>query len=325
MDAVKIWFTDFWPGFNPRANFLVDAISAEIPIQFDSDNPDFLFHSCFGSDHRKHDCVRIFFTGENLRPDFNLCDYAIGFDHLILEDRYIRYPLYLTEGNLVEDIACHRPAADGSTLAGRGFCTFIYSNGNADPIRDRFFHRLSEHRLVTSLGRHLRNDESFARVGDADWVTTKISVMRDYNFAIAFENSSTPGYTTEKILHAFAARCIPIYWGNPKAALDFNPRAFVNRHEFPDDESCVAHILELADDAPRMLEMLNEPVFAAANDPFAHRSALVQFLSHILLQNPQAARRRTRYGRMQIYEKQTAPRPKSWISRLNAKRKEIRK
>ncbi|MGL2559712.1 fucosyltransferase, partial [Helicobacter pylori] len=37
---------------------------------------------------------RVFYTGENEVPNFNLFDYAIGFDELDFRDRYLRMPLY---------------------------------------------------------------------------------------------------------------------------------------------------------------------------------------------------------------------------------------
>ena len=40
------------------------------------------------------DCVVFFVTGEDECPNFNLCDYALGFEHLEYGDRYLRFPLY---------------------------------------------------------------------------------------------------------------------------------------------------------------------------------------------------------------------------------------
>jgi alpha(1,3/1,4) fucosyltransferase len=31
----------------------------------------------------------------------------------------------------------------------------------------------------------------------------------------------SPGYVTEKLFHAKAAGCVPIYWGAPDVELDF--------------------------------------------------------------------------------------------------------
>jgi alpha(1,3/1,4) fucosyltransferase len=47
-------------------------------------------------------------------------------------------------------------------------------------------------------------------------VKNKLEVLRHYKFCICFENGrDISGYITEKILDAFAAGCIPVYWGAP--------------------------------------------------------------------------------------------------------------
>jgi len=46
-------------------------------------------------------------------------------------------------------------------------------------------------------------------------VLNKYDVMKDYKFAICFENArDIDGYVTEKIFDAYKAGCVPIYWGN---------------------------------------------------------------------------------------------------------------
>ena len=305
--TIRIWFADFWPGFDPDDNFIGAAIPSEMPVVLDAVNPDILFYSCFGNSHRSYDCVRVYYTGENLRPDFNLCDYGIGFDHMEFEDRYIRFPLYLSNSDAVDAVVHRRDPVDRRFIEKREFCNFIYSNGNADPVRDRFFQLMSERRKVQSLGRHLRNDDRLDRMIDSHSVAAKTRIMREFNFSIAFENSFTSGYTTEKILDAFVSRTIPIYWGNPRVGDEFNPDAFVNRHAFADDESCISHVLAIASDEERMIEMLNKPVFARGYDPLERTRALSRFLGNIMRRSPEDARRRARYGRILLYEKQTAP------------------
>jgi hypothetical protein len=41
----------------------------------------------------------------------------------------------------------------------------------------------------------------------------KQQTLRVYNFVIAFENTDHPGYITEKIVDAFKAGTVPLYWG----------------------------------------------------------------------------------------------------------------
>jgi GR25 family glycosyltransferase involved in LPS biosynthesis len=56
----------------------------------------------------------------------------------------------------------------------------------------------------------------------------KHTFLKSYRFCLAYENESTPGYTTEKLLHAKAAGCVPIYWGDPKVGRDFDIKGFLN-------------------------------------------------------------------------------------------------
>lgn len=35
----------------------------------------------------KYDCIKIFFTGEEQSPDFNIADYAVGYDDIRFGDR----------------------------------------------------------------------------------------------------------------------------------------------------------------------------------------------------------------------------------------------
>ena len=61
----------------------------------ESDNPDFLFCSVgYSAERFNYNCARIFLTGENIVPDFNCVDYAIGFNYFSFGDRYKRIPLY---------------------------------------------------------------------------------------------------------------------------------------------------------------------------------------------------------------------------------------
>src|SRR5665647_294033 len=93
--TIKIYFSDFWKGFDMQDNFLTLRLKLHFNVIIDT-NPDYLFYSLNGNNHlRYNDCVKIYFTGENDAPDFNLCDYAIGFPHITFEDRYLRLPLFV--------------------------------------------------------------------------------------------------------------------------------------------------------------------------------------------------------------------------------------
>jgi hypothetical protein len=92
-------------------------------------------------------------------------------------------------------------------------------------------------------------------------VADKMAFLRRYKFSIAFENSQHPGYTTEKILHALTAGSIPIYWGNPRIAEDFNPRAFINCHDYRNMQDVVAAVRAVDEDENLYRAFLAEPYF----------------------------------------------------------------
>ena len=147
MKPLKIKFVDFWGDFNPHSNFIVDALKENYELVW-SDSPDYLFFSTFGYAHLRYNCVKIMFVGENIVPDFNLCDYAMGFDFLNFGDRYMRLPLFLIRDNFKE-LSMAKGFSPEKVLD-RKFCSIVVSNSQvSNPIRERFFFPLA-FRIQTS-------------------------------------------------------------------------------------------------------------------------------------------------------------------------------
>lgn len=262
---------------------------------------DYLFFSPFTPDHHAAgpDVVKILFSGENICPDFNACDYAMSSEYLDYGDRHLRIPLYAADP--AAGALAARPALTAGDLARKtGFCNFIYSNSTfADPTRERFFHALNAAAPVVSAGQHLRNDDSLAqRKPGADWGAEKRALMAGFRFTVAMENSEQAGYVTEKIADAFLARTVPVYWGDPRVAEEFNPAAFLHLRDHAGDAEAVAAILALDHAPERLLAMLNAPVFPGGIDRVAaYLAAARAFLEDIFARPLAEARRRPRYGR----------------------------
>ena len=214
----------------------------------DSDG-DICLYSCFGSSHRTFPGCKVFVTGENRRHDFRDADFCIGFDH-VHDNRYLRYPLWAWYGR-TEDL--RRPYGENITQEKTEFCAFVVSNPS-NPIRNRIFKELSRHRYVHSAGQVFNNDPSL-RSTSAGQSGPAVEYMRRFQFTIAAENSAFPGYTTEKLLQAFVAGSIPIYWGDPLVDYDFNPRAFINFADYGSVGGLVQVVLELAEDPAAMDQM----------------------------------------------------------------------
>ena len=304
MQKIRIAFFDFPGPCNP--DVILTLLRKHFEVVVDETNPDYVFYSVFGNRYLDFpDSVRIFFTGENVHPDFNLCDYAFGFDWLKLEDRYCRCPNYMLYGEF-EQLRRH-PIIDDpkQTLREKTrFCNFIYSNSKAHPYREELFHRLNKYKQIDSAGIHLNN--TGFKVGSPSLGVSatedKMNFQRECKFSIAIENSSSIGYTTEKLVHGLAADTIPIYWGNPEVGREFNTRRFINCHEYDSIEHVIDRIKEIDRDDDLYTRMLSESVFNNnIIPPSLLEETLVAQLHHIFSENDGGARR-NRHVWGKIYE-----------------------
>ena len=73
-------------------------------------------------------------------------------------------------------------------------------------------------------------------------IPEKMNVLKQYRFAIAYENSAETGYVTEKLWDCFAAGAVPIYWGAPNIAEIVPPDCFIDRRKFSSDEELLAFL-----------------------------------------------------------------------------------
>lgn len=279
MKTIKVDFCSFWSGFDKKHNTIIYILKEKYDVIIDEEKPDYLFYSSFNKDFLKYDCIKIYYTGECIVPDFNLCDYAIAFEELNFGDRYLRVPLYkmFSYRPTYETLLNHTVEKSEKT----DFCGFVVSNDRGSKMRFRMFELLSKYKKVDSGGRYMNN------VGGP--VRDKLEFDRRHKFSICFENCSHIGYTTEKIMEAFAADTIPIYWGNPDIGKEFNTKAFVNVHEYPSLEAVVERIIEIDNHKELYDSMKREPIVKDA-DPYL--DSLRAFLYKIFDQDKEDARRR---------------------------------
>ena len=242
-NKIKIDFSDFWGGFNKTDNYFYNLLKEEFDIEI-SNQPDYLFFSIFGNSHQNYKCKKIFYTGENIAPPMNYCDWSFSFDYLD-DPRNYRLPHYLLYDGYYE---LERPKVIEESMANRNFCNFVASNGNCQE-RNWFVQELSKYKKVDSGGRFMNN------IGYA--VTDKRKFQSEYKFSVAFENNAYRpqhiGYTTEKIMEPMTVNSIPLYWGNPKIDLEFNPKSFVNFYDFNSFDQMIEYIIELDKDDSKYL------------------------------------------------------------------------
>ena len=305
MKHIVIGFEDVSKDFNPLNNVIFRLLSKDYDVEIadlstaeGKASVQYLFYSAFGNHYLDYHCIRIFVTGENLCPNFNLCDYALGFERMDFEDRYLRFPIFLWDqyAKDYELIESTRKALLDKTPEKRKFCAMVVSNNNfANDMRKNLFDGLSKYKRVDSGGKAYNN------IGKPEGVADKAEFLSGYKFSIASENSTYSGYCTEKLMQAFSAGNVPIYWGDPKVSSEFNKNAFIDCTGLTIDEA-VKKVEEIDKDDDKYLSMLSEPALLDSDYKIKMEQKLSSWLRNIIDQDYEKARRIPRQGKMAVYE-----------------------
>jgi len=277
--VLHVLFTDMWSDFNVEHNTFTLALEAALDLEVRGysletlvpwEKHDIHIFGPFGSSWKKINGPKIHFTGENTEPILGV--FNIGFQN-IRDPMYLRMPLWMFEVDwfgadlqklqnplvLPIETCTECPYLE---LKRQKFCAFIVSNPK-NPVRNEAFHALNKYKSVDSAGRLFNTvgDQLFAGLGGGGGELIKHIFLKDYRFCLAYENEMGDGYVTEKLLHAKAAGCIPIYWGSPSAVTDFNPKGFINASKCLNQEEMVAMVKELEEDPVKWKEMASIPLF----------------------------------------------------------------
>ena len=83
MKEIRLGFSDT---FSTAINFFTEALGRRFKIIRDDENPDYLIYGegVYGQNHRRFgpEVTKIFYTGENVRPPWGECQFAMTFDHV---------------------------------------------------------------------------------------------------------------------------------------------------------------------------------------------------------------------------------------------------
>ena len=313
---IKVAFVDFEPGFVPEKSLLYRILLQNYQVEL-SKKPDYVFYSSYGERHLRYDCIRIFYTREDISPDFNFCDYAIGLDYITLGDRYFRFPAYyLDRGTfgLMND----KTYFTSDNIRSKGcFCGFWYRSDESTPERELFFERLSQYKEIDAAGELHNSLEGV--------VSEKGPFLANCKFSIAFESCSQPGHTSDVLMQAFAAQTIPIYWGNPFIGREFNTQAFVNCHDFHSWSEVIEAVRRIDGSDELYLKMMRTPALTGPERDIDRMEENLQaFLRSIFDQPLERARRRSRSAARTAFEKRARRKdilyrssPSAWLERLS--------
>lgn len=301
MKEIKIGFIDFWASFDIYDNMFIDSLSKSNKVRIVSpEDADYVFYSLFSRNYLQlsRDKIFVFYTPENYIPDFNICDYAIGYDLLEFGDRYLRMPYYVNKKyRQIVELAEHKHELIDPEEFEKlkvNFCSFTVTNEKwVNSPRCYFFDLLSQYKKVDSGGRWKNN------IGGP--IENKFEFDQSHKFSIAFENSSRLGYTTEKLVEAFAAKTVPIYYGDPSIEVYFNTKAFVNVHDFQSLSEVVDAIKIIDNDKELYMSYINQPIYKQGQPTCSeYLNRLDSFLENIVSQPLELAKRRNDSARGMI-------------------------
>ena len=288
---IKISFSDFWQypvPFEPQNNFFVHALrrALEGVEVVEPSACDVLIYGPFGESHRQvRDCLKIFYTGENLPPDYRCCHYALTFSPDPCGGRNLRLPLwyhYIDWFNVQSYGSPHWLIPPGmlngserfSTQVPDRFCAIVYGK----PVRSRelAIQALDRYKTVDVYGKAKRATP----LPDGEFA--KLQALSAYRFSLCYENSIAEGYHTEKLLHGKVAGGIPIYYGHASVASDFNPACCIQAASMPLDE--LVDVIRRIDHSPSAYrQLVEQPLFSCMPD----LAALIESLSRLVRSAPE--------------------------------------
>jgi GR25 family glycosyltransferase involved in LPS biosynthesis len=280
--TIRIGFSDMWPGFNYDVNFFTDALRHSIGVRKDTitirgeeysatgEAPHLVIFGPYSTNWKQIPATipKVFFSGENWGPlhDSSVRLYLTSSREE--DETHVRIPTWMTfidwfSGSTELPIGCEDnpirlPLSLAMTphpvgLKDRAeFCAFVVSNPIC-AMRNETYHVVNQYKTVNSGG-HLYNniggplELKYAGGGCGD--ISKHQFFANHRFTISFENSQSPGYITEKVLHAKMAGCIPLYWGDAETDTDFVPGSIVNLSHVSDPEKVLSilQVLESRED-----------------------------------------------------------------------------
>ena len=263
---IKVCFSDFWTPFDQNNNFFINILkeSFENVKVVNPEDSDIMFFSCFGNENSLYkNCKKIFFTGENESPNFKKCDYSLTFGFDNYEGKNFRLPLWYLYIDWFKVGTYDNPQwlipeeylygeNEFTKKEKNNFCSIVY--GKQIGSRINAIKNISRYKKVDVFGKANSNYNL------PDGEKYKLDLISNYKFSLCYENSVTPGYHTEKLLHGKIAGNIPIYYGDKTIGNDFNPNCFINALELSDDE-LIEIIKEIDSNKSSYEKIFNEPLF----------------------------------------------------------------
>jgi GR25 family glycosyltransferase involved in LPS biosynthesis len=264
-----IAFANMWDGFNYDSNFIMDALRSTqnartikgIPYSMDC-TASLLLCGPHGPPISSP-IPKVYWSAENW-PVPHDSSFSLYLTNSVEEDdTHMRIPTWMmfidwfTKETTLPANCTDNPIRFPLSMAlqphpvpfhiRKDFCAFVVSNPVCT-MRNEAFHYVNNYRRVDSGGglyNNIGGQLALKYPGGGCGDVSKYDFFSTHQFTLSFENSQSPGYITEKVLHAKMAGCVPLYWGSMKTDTDFVPNSFINLSAISSAESVVDVIKKL--------------------------------------------------------------------------------
>ena len=244
------------------AKSIEDIIPSSLLTKYEFDesrHPDYVFYSVTDRPEiysSYPNAIKIFISGEPVSPAFTFFDYCIGMDRITFGDRYCYYPDFIRTC-LANGILVQKNLEDLDLMVAQknSFMDYIQSHDRPDGLREKWVKLFQTYKHVDCPGPHLHNVDV-----DVSSYAKKIAFQTKHKFSLIVEASDHPNFITEKIIHAFIAGSIPVYYGTKDVGSTINQRAFLSLNGKTETEA-IDTIKWLDNDDQAYRAMLCEPIF----------------------------------------------------------------
>lgn len=278
-------------------------LSKKFNVIIDADDPDIVFYSNMfvstehidtftgknGKSHTDYSpkVKKIFCTGEDFSNYASVVNQ--GSEYCAIGTTAYEHPRYLK-------LQLHNPTAswglyDESKLVETPFDWLLQKRNGKDvlskkthfcgvvqnstvPTRVELFEKLSAYKFVRASGGWITNvapEEAtiaYPRI-DGEGYRSKVNFLNSCKFSIQVQSSNTSYFTHEKMIQAYAANTIPIFFGNDKILEDgFNPKSFINCHEYASIDEVVERVKMVDQNDELFTSMIEEPIFLNNQLPY---------------------------------------------------------
>jgi hypothetical protein len=286
-DKYYIYFVNWWPGFHDKTdanhvgfyeilfqytkfkNFEITNDLNKANVLFEGNKRDSTMRLL------KNWKYKINFIGEPEFPEYE--DYDLVLTSVNNVKNIVELPLsvaYIHCNNFYPKLLNIRHI----NYVPENFCSFIVSNSRCG-IRNKIFEKLNNYKKVNSMG-NFANNVGYT-IHYPYWSNEYFNIIGSYKFIICFENTKMETYTTEKIVNAYLAGTIPIYWGSHSIKNIFNIDSMLFLEDETEEsfEKLINKIIELDSDDSKYLEFINRPIFCEEHIKFWNENYSLESLA----------------------------------------------